>query len=463
MTNRWLMAAGLLILASSAQAAQGTAAPTWNKDIAPIVYANCITCHRPGEVAPMSLLTYADARPWARGMKAKTSAHEMPPWFADPRYGRFNNKRGLTEAQIATIAAWADAGAPQGAGPAPAVPDLGGRSAELMDRAPDAIIDMPVEMEIDPVRVMPFFSVWAKAPFDENKYIEAIENRPSNRAVTHHSSFFATALPPGAHHIGVGPAFPGGPLINAIPVREDGSQLTDPADNDNEEARANVDTTNSGVNVFTFYAPGTGALKFRAGMVKVIKRDDYVRWNLHYNATGRPEKDRHTVHLWFSKQTAVVEVKSGQANHNNLFEGTELLGSGVTRPNIPAYAENYRVASLQAVSSDTLINSFWPHMHLRGKDMTYSVTYPDGREEILLSVPKYSFEWQLQYQFDDAIKVPAGSILRVVAHYDNSPKNKFNPAPDQELPWGSQSWHEMYFPHFDIAVEKDVIKTQGTN
>ena len=103
-------------------------------------------------------------------------------------------------------------------------------------------------------------------------------------------------------------------------------------------------------------------------------------------------------------------------------------------------------------------------MHLRGKDMTYSVTYPDGREEILVSVPHYSFEWQIQYQFDEAIKLPAGSMLRVVAHYDNSPKNKFNPAPDQELPWGSQSWHEMYFPFFDLSIDKDVLPTaKGTN
>ena len=151
----------------------------------------------------------------------------------------------------------------------------------------------------------------------------------------------------------------------------------------------------------------------------------------------------------------------------NLFEGKELVGQGVQRPNIPAYAENYRVASLQAITSDTTLNSFWPHMHLRGKDMTYSVTYPDGREEILLSVPRYSFEWQIQYQFDEAVKLPAGSMLRVVAHYDNSPMNKFNPAPDQELPWGSQSWHEMYFPYMDLSIDKNVLdltkKTQGTN
>src|SRR5438552_1121852 len=220
MRHRLLLAAGtacLLAAPASAQNAAGSA-PTWNKDVAPIVFANCITCHRPGEVAPMSLLTYGDARPWAKGMKAKVSAHQMPPWFADPRYGKFENKRGLTEAQIATLVAWADAGAPQGTGPSPVAPDFGDRSAEIMNRPPDATIDMPVEMEIDPVTVMPFFNIWLKPPFTEDKYIEAVENRPSNRAVTHHSQFSAIPLPAGAHHIGIGPAFPGGPLVNAIPV-----------------------------------------------------------------------------------------------------------------------------------------------------------------------------------------------------------------------------------------------------
>jgi hypothetical protein len=455
-----VVAAAVPARAESAQAA----APTWNKDVAPIVYNNCITCHRPGEVAPMSLLTFADARPWAKGIKAKVVAHEMPPWFADARYGNFQNKRGLTQAQIDTLAAWADAGAPQGTGPAPVAPDFGERSAELMDRSPDAIIDMPVEMDIDPVRVMPFFNVWAKVPFTEDKYMEAVENRPGNRAVTHHSNVASAPLPAGAHHIGVGPAYPGGPLINAVPVREDGSQLGDNVDESNEEATANTDNSVRPLGTFyTFYAPGTGGLRFKPGLVKVMRSADYVQWNLHYNATGRPEKDRHSLRLWFAKD-ARLEVKNGTANDNNLYEGTELLGRNVQRPNIPAHAENYRVASVKAITSDTLLNSLWPHMHLRGKDMTFSVTYPDGREEILLSVPKYSFEWQLQYQFEEAIKLPAGSMLRAVAHYDNSAKNKFNPSPDQELPWGAQSWHEMYFPHFDIAIEKDLLPSaKGTN
>jgi mono/diheme cytochrome c family protein len=454
----------LAAVPAGAQAAQAVA-PTWNQDVAPIVYANCITCHRPGEVAPMSLLSYAEARPWAKGMKAKVVAHEMPPWFADPRYGKFNNKRGLTEAQIDAIARWADAGAPQGTGPAPVAPNFGDRSAELMDRPPDAIID-GVEVSVPANEVLPTLALWTKAPYTEDKYIEAVENRPSNRAVTHHSTFSAAPLPRGAHHIGLGPAWPNGQIVNAIPVREDGSQLGPEQDEDAEEAVANVDSNATNFqNVMTFYAPGTGALKFKPGLVKVLRADDYIRWGLHYNATGRPEVDRSSARLWFTTQPGELhKLVAGTANNNNLYEGTEIIGNSVRRPNIPAYTENYRVSSLRSINSDTTLNSFWPHMHARGKDMTYSVTYPDGREEVLLSVPKYSFEWQIQYQFDQAVKLPAGSVLRVVAHFDNSAKNKFNPAPDQELPWGAQSWHEMYFPYFDLAIDKDVITpAKGTN
>jgi hypothetical protein len=388
----------------------------------------------------------------------------MPPWFADPRYGKFQNKRGLSQAQIDMLVAWADAGAPQGTGPAPVAPEFGERSAEIMPRAPDAVVDMGVDIVIPATEVLPTLQIFAKTPFTEDKYVEAVDLRPSNRQVTHHSSIWAVDLPRGAHHIGVGPAWPGGPLVNSIPVREDGSQIGrgDSSEPD-EEATANTEEGGGGENRLTFYAPGTGQLRFKPGLVKVLKRDGYTRFGLHYNATGRPEVDRHSASLWFS-DNARLEVKSITANQNNLYEGREIIGRGVQRPNIPAHSENYRVSSLHAVTSDMTLNSLWPHMHLRGKDMTYTVTYPDGREEILLSVPKYSFEWQLQYAFDQEVKLPAGSMLRVVAHYDNSAKNKFNPTPDQELPWGAQSWHEMYFPLFDFSIDKDVLKPgQGTN
>jgi hypothetical protein len=440
--------------------AQTKAVPTFNEDVAPILFANCIACHRPGEIAPMSLLTYQEARPWARGIKAKVMAREMPPWFADPRYGKFKNARGLTQAQIDTLAAWVDAGAPQGTGPAPTANVIENTAAGtlkgFMDRPPDAVVESPFEAELPPVGEFTGVNVWGKPPFTEDKYIEAAEIRPSNRAVTHHSQVGAAPLPRGAHHLGLGQWWKNGPFYNAFPVHEDGTPLSsEDAAVEVEEATANTEGFNASTRLL-FYAPGAGALKYAPGLVKTIHRDDYLSWNIHYNATGRPEKDRQSLRLWFSQVTPTAEIKSSTANHVNIYEGKELIGRNVRRENIPAHAENYRVASVFAIGFESELNSLWPHAHLRGKDMTFSVTYPDGREEILLNVPKYNFNWQLIYALETPLKIPPGSVLRAVAHYDNSSNNKFNPAPDSELPWGAESWHEMYFPYFDLAVTKEV-------
>jgi hypothetical protein len=179
-----------------------------------------------------------------------------------------------------------------------------------------------------------------------------------------------------------------------------------------------------------------------------------MSWNIHYNPTGRP-KDQHTLKLWFSQVPATAEIKSATINQVNLYEG-KVVGRSARRETIPAQADNYEVASNFSIGFDATLNSLWPHMHLRGKDMTFSVTYPDGREEILLKIPRYDFNWQVIYALEEPIKIPAGSVLRAVAHYDNSKNNKFNPTPDQELPWVSQSWHEMYFPYFDLAISDAV-------
>jgi len=476
----WILSSACLVAAPvGAQGARPAATPTFNKEVAPILYANCITCHRPGEIAPMSLLTYQEVRPWARGIKAKVVAHEMPPWFADPRYGKFKNARGLTQEQIDTLVAWVDAGAPQGIGTPPVPPVIedtaAGTTKGFMDRPADAVIEGPFEAEIPAVGDFTGIDVWQKHPFTEDKFIEAAELRPRNRAVTHHMQAGAAPLPKGAHHIGLGPAWRGGPMVNAIPVREDGTPLLDPNSNltpqqqvaaaqevgqESEEATANTEGFNFSTRLL-FYAPGAGALRYAPGLVKTIHQDDYISWNIHYNATGRPEKDRPSLRLWFSQVPTTHILKSATVNHVNLYEGKEIIGRGVQRANIPAHAENYRVASVFSVGFDSTLNSMWTHMHMRGKDMMFSVTYPDGREEILLSVPHYSFNWQVIYALEKPIEIPAGSVIRAVAHYDNSANNKFNPTPDQELPWGGQSWHEMYFPYFDLAVSNEVEKIRG--
>lgn len=459
----FILANGCLLAAGPSGVASAEA-PTFNKDIAPILFANCVTCHRPGEVAPMSLMSYKDARPWARAIKTKVLTGEMPPWGADPQFSTFRNAPRITKANIETLAAWVDAGAPEGAGSPPPAPVFPEGTTGFMGRAPDYVIEMPVEIAIPANGGIPNFSVFSKAPFDEDKFLAAVELRPSTRAATHHSSVRSQPAMPAGTTIGTGPGWPGGPVLNnAVAVPAGTAQPPAAAV---RAANRNPDAFDGNLNTFENvlleYVPGGGFQRFRPGLVKRIRRDDYLRWNLHYTPTGRPEKDRHRLGVWFETGPIVHEVITSSVNDVNIAEGKELVAEagrrGVQRPTIPAFADNWSLQSLKAFPSATTISGLWPHMHLRGKDMKYIVTYPDGREETILNVPKYQFEWQFQYEFAEPLKLPAGTVMRVLAHFDNSAKNRINPAPDQEVVWGEQSWEEMYFPFLEMYVDKDVVQ-----
>src|SRR4051794_4131516 len=191
MTRRVIAALGLVlgisVVLSSAPAAQSKAAPTYNKDIAPILYHSCVECHRPNQVAPMSLLSYQEARPWARAIKSKVTSREMPPWFADPHYGKFKNDKSLSQEQIEKLVAWADAGAPQGTGAAPAAPQFAeGGWSHPSGRAPDLVIDFPVDWHVAANGEMPNFNLYTPLPFKEGKYVSATQVLPGSFAATHH-------------------------------------------------------------------------------------------------------------------------------------------------------------------------------------------------------------------------------------------------------------------------------------
>jgi hypothetical protein len=427
----------LIVAVSGNTANAQSTAPTFNRDVAPILYQNCVTCHRPGEIAPMSLLSYKDARPWARSIKNKVLAGEMPPWGADPRYSVFRNAPKMTSAHVATLVAWVDAGAPEGTGTPPPAPTFPEGWNASMGRPPDFTIEMPLEWEVPASGELPNFDIYSKVPFTEDKFIEAIELRPSNRRVTHHSSIRARPLPRGTK-LGKAPPWSGGPVpaVEVVPVKDETGERalglpfsdTGRTFNDGEQ------------NVLLIWVPGGGFQRFRPGAVRRITPDDYFQWRLHYTVTGRPEKDRHTLGLWFARGPVTHEVISSSTMDVRVVEGKELVGEAGKRPetpNIPALAENWTIMGIKAFPSDVTLNSVWPHMHLRGKDMTYTLTYPDGREETILRVPKYQFEWQFQYEFEEPLKIPAGTVMRVVSHYDNSRKNRMNPGPDKEVIWGS--------------------------
>lgn len=450
-----------IAFAGGAQAASG---PTFNKDVAPILHSNCAICHRPGEVAPMSLLSYKDARPWARAIKSKVVAREMPPWGADPQFGKFRNAPRITQAQIDTIVAWVDAGAPQGAGSPPAEPVFADHTNGFMGRPPDYVAQMPVEIDIPVSGELPNFDVYSRVPFAEDKFAAALELRPSNRAVTHHSSVRSQQLPPGTI-LGTGPAWPGGQVVtNAVAVPD--RAQTDAAGrtrNTGPAARPADEFIGEGTfeNLLELYVPGGGFQQFRPGIVKRIRHSDYLLWRLHYTPIGKAEKDRHSLGIWFENSPITHEVVTTSVNDVNIVEGKELFAEPgqrqVPRPTIPAFADNWRIEGVKAFPTAVTISGMWPHMHLRGKDMKYIVTYPDGREETILNVPKYQFEWQFQYEFIEPLRLPAGTVMRVVAHYDNSPKNRINPSPDQEVFWGEQSWEEMFFPFLELSIDKNVL------
>jgi hypothetical protein len=361
--------------------------PTFNQNVAPILYANCVICHRPGEVAPMSLMTFADARPWARAMKVRVLAREMPPWYADPQFGDFRNKPAITQADIETLTAWADAGAPEGDGAPPPPPDFGDGWSKLMNRAPDQVIDAPIEFEVPGPGEVPTFTVWSKLPFRDDRFVEALQLAPTNRHVVHHASLSLGDLPPKTK-LGQATLWPGGPVLTGVPLFGDGQPYRVAS---NEEFGYPL----------VFYVPGGGFLRFPQGVAKRLRRGQYLSWGMHYMGHGMAEKTRMRLGVWFAKRGVHHEVQTMTANLRRIVDGKELVPDARGRvqiPNIPRHAENWTITGLITFPDDVTLYSMWPHMHYRGKDMTFTLVRPNGREETLLRVPNYNPGWQITYE-----------------------------------------------------------------
>jgi hypothetical protein len=453
----------LLVGVSQNVNAQTRSAPTYNKDVASILHRSCAECHRPNQVAPMSLLTYQEARPWAKAIKAKVTSREMPPWFADSRFGKFANDKSLSAAEIATISAWADAGAPQGTGTAPLAPTFAEAGwSHPSGRAPDLVIEFPIEFPIDADGEMPNINLYTPLPFNESRLVSATQVLPGNYAATHHITTAVVNLPRGTK-LGRAPAWVGGPLtdFSAVPA-EQGTVVENAGDN------AVVDDEDDGGG-FGAYIPGAGARVSKPGQARVIRGDRfrYVRWNLHYQATGKPEKARPKIGVWWETEGTVTNVERSLGLREQTSEGKPVIAP-VGRPRnvglatnvnpfldpIPPNKANWTVTGINGFQEDVTIHSITLHMHLRGKDVTYVLTYPDGREQVLLRVPNYSFEWQLPYVLAEPIKAPAGSTVKAIARYDNSTGNRMNPAPNKEVYWSEQSWDDMFLTSVRYTVDK---------
>jgi len=405
--------------------------PTFTKDVAPILYKNCTSCHRPGEIAPMSLLTYEDARPRAKAIRDEISAGTMPPWHADAKVGHFLNERRLSDADRNTLLRWAAGGAPKGdpkdQPPIPKYTD-GWTIGE-----PDLVLTLPQEYKVPADGFVEYEYLEVPTNLKEDRWVQALEVRPGNRAVVHHVIVYArTPQPerrPAAFRAAQGMDIPagqsGGPEEPEGQKRTRGQSLFPPP-------------RRLGPSIGGF-APGTSAAVYEPGTAMLLRAGTTLILQMHYTPNGTATTDRTRVGIKFAPAVPKEELRL-----------TALVNGALK---IPAGAPDYSLDAEMTTTADVTLRQILPHTHLRGKSWEYTVTYPDGRNEVILSVPKYDFNWQTSYVFAEPLKLPKGSKLRAVAHYDNSAGNDSNPDPTVEVHWGDQTWEEMMFSSLVYSID----------
>jgi hypothetical protein len=357
---------------------------TFSKDVAPILYENCVYCHRPGEIGPMSLLTYKEARPWARSIRQEVVQRRMPPWRADPHFGDFRNNKRLSDADIRTIVAWVDGGAKEG-NPAdmPPAPQF---AEGWQIGIPDLVVAMAEPFQVPAKGVIPWMNLPSEEyVFPEDTWVQAIEVRPGNRAVVHHASA-GLVLPEGSPR-----------------EEDDGLHL---------------------------YAPGLEAIVWRDGYGKLIRKGSRVRFNMHYNAIGREATDQTKVGFKFASKPVHTRV------HTTILSNDAML--------VPPMTQSHQVMSAFQFPANARIHAVRPHMHVRGKTATASLVYPDGLRRTLLYIPEWDDAWQTYYVLSEPARVPRGAVIEYLSTYDNSPANPLNPDPKVPVAWGQQVWEEMH-------------------
>ena len=415
------MLSGAALLVCGPLAAAADQAPTYSKEVAPILYKNCASCHRQGEIAPMSLLTYEQTRPWVKSIREKVLTGQMPPWHAAEPHGTFSNDRRLSDSEKKTLIAWVDAGAPQGdpkdLPPAP-------RFAEGWEIGkPDVVLSMQEPYAVPAAGTIEYQFFTIPTNFTEDKWVQAIELRPGNRSVVHHILAFVRA--PGK------PAEPAYSLVVPEPRRPASRGGNAPPRQGQGEGPDTLIATT---------APGTNALIFEPGSALRIPAGASIRFQMHYTARGKAATDQSSIGLIFAKGTPQREIQTGS------FYNTQMK--------VPAGATDQAVDCAIEFTQDTHITALFPHTHLRGKSWEYRLITPDGQSHLVLSVPKYDFNWQTYYVFTTPLVAPKGSRLEATAHYDNSVNNKWNPDPNIDVRWGEQTWQEMQYSGITYYVDR---------
>ena len=427
-----------------AQEPRGSGAPappvSFSSDVLPILQKNCQGCHRPGEIAPMSFLTYESTRPWAKAIRAAVIAKKMPPWFADPQHGRFSNDRSLKPAEIDTLVNWVDGGAVMG-DPAAAPPAV--TWPDGWQITPDHVVTAPA-YTIPAAGTIEWGYIVIPSGFSNDTWVTSIEIRPSDREAVHHVVAFIKPHSPDipynvlfwdqkqrdANGSAAGQSFQSAPKVSAT--------------------GQSVSRAAFGGDIGAVYVPGVAPQDFRVHRAaKLIPANSDLVLQVHYTTVGKAITEITRIGFTVAKEEPerrflTVARQPPSIDDPKIFR-------------IPAGDANWASPPLEVgFNVDAELVWMMPHMHNRGKDMTYRVTFPDGRSETILNVPRYDFNWQLGYDVHTPVKLSKGTTLRVDAHFDNSAANRGNPDPTVDVYGGTQTWEEMMNPWFGVVVDRSI-------
>ncbi|KAA0224785.1 hypothetical protein FCG40_06400 [Fimbriimonadia bacterium ATM] len=391
-------------------------AATYADSVAHIVFDHCTPCHRPGEVAPFSLTTFEEARKWSQMIAYVAEKRIMPPWKAVSGFNRFKGENLLTDAEIATLKQWADAGAPRGDEKTePKAPSF---SSEWTLGTPDLVLmpEKAFEMPGEGRDIYRNFVI--KTNFKETKWISAMDVKPGNPRVVHH--------------------------VIAFLDERDRALQREQKQNDGQPGY----TTFGGVGfnpdgALGGWAPGLRPNRTAPGTAFELKPGTTIVLQVHYHLSGKPEKDQTKVGLYFSNEKDVTKPVRLAWIANPFFR-------------IPPGEKDHKVNLAFPIPADVTAYGAMPHMHLLGKSMKAEVEGPDGKRRPLVWIDSWDFNWQLTYIFAEPMKVKAGSKIVIEAIYDNSPDNPNNPNnPPQEVRWGEQTTDEMFLLIVPFTVDAE--------
>jgi hypothetical protein len=360
----------------------------FHKDIEPILQARCQSCHRPGEAAPMPLLTYNEVRPWAKAIRTAVLSGKMPPWQADSHSLKFSNDLSLQPGEKETLISWIDSGAHEGSAADAPQPRVFLEGWQIPK--PDVVFEIPEPFDVPASGVIDYQYLSVPTHFTEDKWVEMAEVRAGERSVVHHAIVVVDS--------------------------HDGSEQQ----------------------YLAGYAPGMTPQMWKPGQARLIKAGSTLIFQMHYTANGKPTRDRTRIGLIFAKQPATQQIVGLQAAAHALA--------------IPPGEANYQAESSATLRQEAYLVGMRAHLHLRGKSFVFRAVYPSGETETLLNLPRYDFEWQPYYYLATPKLLPRGTRIECTAVFDNSRNNPHNPNPAATVFWGPQTWDEMMIGWLDVAV-----------